>query len=145
MANRSWRDLLALGAAWAMPPGVCCESPVHRTRGCCLSRLITAISRSVPYCWPSSITRRERSCMKPLSVDHCMVRSCAIVPPVAITSWHLFSICLLSLGFSKSKRTKEKHFHGPIFGTVWQSKNETAKSQNPQQKADPCNKQKKYN
>ena len=36
------------------------------------------------------------------------------------------------------KRTKEKHFHGPIFGTVRRpsggTKNETAKSQNPQQR-----------
>ena len=24
----------------------------HKTRGCCLSRLMTAISRSVPHCWP---------------------------------------------------------------------------------------------
>ena len=38
------------------------------TRGCCLSRLMTAISRSVPYCWPSSMIRRESSCMKPPSV-----------------------------------------------------------------------------
>ena len=33
-----------------------------------------------------------------------------------------------------SKRTKEKHFHGPIFGTVWRTKNETAKSQNQHQR-----------
>ena len=62
-----------------------------------MSRLITAISRSVPYCLHRSPARRKRSCMKPPSVDHCMVRSWAIVPPVAMTSWHLFSNCLLSL------------------------------------------------
>ena len=33
-----------------------------------------------------------------------------------------------------SKRTKEKHFHGPIFGTVPADQNETAKSQNQQQR-----------
>ena len=33
-----------------------------------------------------------------------------------------------------SKRTKEKYFHGPIFGTVWRYQNETAKSQNPQKR-----------
>ena len=44
---------------------------------------MTAISRSVPYCWPSSMTMRDNSCMKPPSVDHCMVRSWATVPPVA--------------------------------------------------------------
>ena len=33
-----------------------------------------------------------------------------------------------------SKRTKEKHFHGPILGPSGGTKNETAKSQNPQQR-----------
>ena len=28
----------------------------------------------------------ERSCIKSVKVDHCMVRSCATVPPVAMTS-----------------------------------------------------------
>ena len=34
--------------------------------------------------------------MKPPSIDHCMVRSWATVPPVATTNWHLLNICLLS-------------------------------------------------
>ena len=50
LASKSCRDRLALGAARASPPGVCCASPVQRISGCCLSRLIVAISRSVPYC-----------------------------------------------------------------------------------------------
>ena len=33
-----------------------------------------------------------------------------------------------------SKRTKEKHFHGPILGPSGGTKNETAKSQNQQQR-----------
>ena len=47
-----------------------------------------------------------------------------------------------------SKRTKEKHFHGPIFGTVpflgpsGGTKNETAKIAKSTAKADPCNEQK---
>ena len=50
LASKSCRDRLALGAARASPPGVCCASPVHRISGYCLSRLTVAISRSVPYC-----------------------------------------------------------------------------------------------
>ena len=97
LARSSCRDRLALGAARARPPGVCCASPVHKMRGWVRSKLIVAISRSVPYCWPSSITIRERSCMNPLIVDHCIVRSWLTVPPVAMTNWHFASICLRSL------------------------------------------------
>ena len=50
LARSSWRARLALGAVRAIPPGVCSVSPVHMIRGCCWSRPITAISRSVPYC-----------------------------------------------------------------------------------------------
>ena len=41
--------------------------------------------------------------MKSLNTDHCVVKSCDTVPPVAITSWHLFNICLVSFGWM-SKR-----------------------------------------
>ena len=99
LARSSWRARLALGAVRAIPPGVCFASPVHMIKGCCWSRLITAISRSVPYCWPSSITIKESSCMNPPMVDHCIVRSWATVPPVASTIWHLLSMVLLSLGW----------------------------------------------
>ena len=55
LASKSLRDRLALGAVRAIPPGVCWASPVQSMSGCCLSRLIVAISRSDPYCWPSSM------------------------------------------------------------------------------------------
>ena len=41
-----------------------------------------------------------------------------------------------------SKRTKEKHFHGPIFGTVWRYQKWDRKIAKSTAKADPCNKQK---
>ena len=41
-----------------------------------------------------------------------------------------------------SKRTKEKHFHGPIFGTVWLYQKLDRKIAKSTAKADPCNKQK---
>ena len=41
-----------------------------------------------------------------------------------------------------SKRTKEKHFHGPIFGTVWRYQKRDRKIAKSTAKADPCNKQK---
>ena len=99
LARSSWRDRLALGAVRAIPPGVCSASPVQIIKGCCWSRLMTAISRSVPYCWPSSITISESSCMNPPIADHCIVRSWATVPPVASTIWHLLIIVFLSLGW----------------------------------------------
>ena len=40
-----------------------------------------------------------------------------------------------------SKRTKEKHFHGPIFGTVWRYQKWDRKIAKSTAKADPCNKQ----
>ena len=98
LARSSWRDRLAFGAVRAIPPGVCSASPVQISKGCCWSRLMTAISRSMPYCCPSSITISESSCINPPIADHCIVRSWATVPPVASTIWHLLSIVLLSLG-----------------------------------------------
>ena len=98
--HRSCRDRFALRAARLIPLSVC-ESPVHRMRGCCLIRLMTAISLSVPSCCSSSMTMRESSCINPPSV----ARSCGIVPPVANTSWH-FSIT--SLRSSKIHRTQPK-------------------------------------
>ena len=41
-----------------------------------------------------------------------------------------------------SRRTKEKHFHGPIFGTVWRYQKWDRKIAKSTAKADPCNKQK---
>ena len=41
-----------------------------------------------------------------------------------------------------SKRTKEKHFHGPIFGTVWRYQKWDRKIAKSTAKADPCNEQK---
>ncbi len=41
-----------------------------------------------------------------------------------------------------SKKTKEKHFHGLIFGTVWRYQKWDRKIAKSTAKADPCNEQK---
>ena len=41
-----------------------------------------------------------------------------------------------------SKKTKEKHFHGLIFGTVWRYQKWDRKIAKLTAKADPCNEQK---
>ena len=48
--------------------------------------------------------------------------------------WDRLAVPFVGPHAQLSKRTKEKHFHGPILRPSGGTKNETAKSQNPQQR-----------
>ena len=56
--------------------------------------------------------------------------------------WDRQAVPFLGPHAQLSKRTKEKHFHGPIFGTVWRYQKWDRKIAKSTAKADPCNKQK---
>ena len=56
--------------------------------------------------------------------------------------WDRLAVPFLGPHAQLSKRTKEKHFHGPIFGTVWRYQKWDRKIAKSTAKADPCNEQK---
>ena len=52
--------------------------------------------------------------------------------------WDCLAIPVLGPHAQLSKRTKEKHFYGPIFGTVWQYQKRDRKLAKSTAKANPC-------
>ena len=65
----------------AMPPGVCCASPVQTTRHVGVSIATEATSRSPPYC-PLSITTMTSFCCHVSSVEKGLALCPAHEPPV---------------------------------------------------------------
>ena len=79
----------------AMPPGVCCASPVQTTRHVGGSIATEATSRSPPYCCPSSITTMTSFCCHDSRVEKGLALSPAHDPPVISRRRRCCTLCLL--------------------------------------------------
>ena len=68
-----------------------------------------------PVAISHKVTRKPKHCASATLIQKTLKNE----PKHGPKKWDRLAVPFLGPHAQLSKRTKEKHFHGPIFGTVW--------------------------